>query len=158
MDFHFNDEELCKENDRKLIYQFYLDRSGKAHQGEVYAKLIGERGKWNKEKTEEYTYFIISWDKDQIWPEEAMDLCKVFHDEFMYDFPMLISIHEDQYAVHAHLLVRKIDSYGERLELKGQDFFSAENNYYGHEMILADQAKLPYEFRTYFDAMRYLMY
>lgn len=158
VEFHFNDDDLCKENGKKMIFQYYLDRSGRCHEANLYSKLSGERGKWDKEKTAEYIYFIISWDKDQIWPEEAMDLSKTFHEEYLYDIPTLISIHEDEYAVHAHFLVRMIDSYGERIELKNKDLFTMENNYYGHEMVLADQVKLPYEFRTYFDAMRYLMY
>lgn len=158
VEFNFKDEDLCIVDGKKLIHQFYLDNPDKAHMDAVYKSLLGGQGVWDKEKTEEYVYIIFSWDTDQIWPEEALDLCKVFHEEFMDEFPALIAIHEDKHAVHAHVLVRKIDYFGERIKFVCKDWFDFEDKYYGHKMILAENTKLPYEFRTYFDMMHYLMY
>lgn len=157
-EFHFTDPDVCKEGKHRLIYQYYLDRIGKCSLTPVYRSIAGERCKWTKDKTAEYTYFVVAWEKEEIWPEEALDFAKTFHDEYFMEFPCLISIHEDEAGVYAHFLIRTVDYFRQPVDLRFKDIFSDGDLYYGHEMKLAENSKLPYELRTYFDLIRLMMY
>lgn len=158
VEFNLADEDLCKENGRKMLYQYYLDKNGKLVHNSLYKKIWGGQCIWNKEKTEEYAYIIISWDKNEIWPEEAMDICKWIHEEYLDEFPTLIAIHEDQYSVHAHMIIRKRDYYGECINTSCKELLDFGDDLYGHNVVYADEEEIPYETRLYFDVMKYLMY
>ena len=158
VEFNLTDEDLCKVNGEKLLYQYYLGEGKKVKLDTSYRELCGGQCSWNKHKTAEYVYIVISWDKDEIWPEEALDLCKQMHDEYMDVFPTLIAIHEDEFAVHAHMIVRKVDGYGEVIESSCREWLDFGDDYYGHYFENADEVDMPYDFKSYFMLMEYLMF
>ena len=98
----------------KKVKEGYVEISGPyagdtINYDEVYQTWLQEKQLWKKDSGRMYAHNIISFHKDEkISPEEVLDICRKFSEQFFPDHQYLIAVHQDKDHLHGHIVTNSV--------------------------------------------------
>lgn len=76
---------------------------------EVYQSWIKEKQLWDKDSGRMYAHNILSFHKDEkLTPAEALEICRLFSEEFFPGHQYVIGIHQDKDHLHGHIVTNSV--------------------------------------------------